>query len=643
MKHKIFAIGLGMMLLSGLLLARAPQVYAEPNATFLVSQLTDVLDANLADNRCDTNLATAGDQCSLRAAIQQANATPGTDTITFAFTNVHKLTRAGIDNTAVNGDLDITDSIIIRGRAPNTTIDGGGLDKVFSVFGSNTAAFENLIIRGGRVTTNNLVSAGVEGTLGALTFSNVALTDNIVNFVEPPGLSGSCCNGVADILCNCLVTFTNSQSLSGGQTAGIVAQRVNITNSLIRNHGRYGIVISSGNSTITRSVIADNLGGVHNNGGTLSIRDSEISDNAGGGYLFEVLYVGHGILNTSPNAVTSIVNSTISGNETVESGGGILNYSTVRLFNTTVANNSTNPACEFFAGLVHCTSGNGGGIKNHGTLELTNTIVADNTDNTSDDGVVSDCSGTLTSNGFNLIEDTTDCTLIGTSTGNLLNVDPRLGALQNNGGPTLTRALLRGSPAIDAGNPGGCRDENDAVLTTDQRSSTRPTDGDGDFEVRCDIGAFEAGPVGIGAISPNKGSSMPGEQQIFDVAWDSPTRWRDLNTVDLRFKRGKEIILWLRFTEGLPTSTFSLLDQDGNVIDSGNAGEAKILKNKFGALDLSQSGFTASGPNDPHVILHYAVKFKKSALGKLKMQMLATDDFANAQGPEPGGTWKVKE
>ena len=78
-------------------------------------------------------------------------------------------------------------------------------------------------------------------------------------------------------------------------------------------------------------------------------------------------------------------------------------------------------------------------------------------------------------------------------------------------------------------------------------------------------------------------------------------------------------------------------DKQGNAVDSGNAGKAKLLINKFGALDLAQSGFTASGPADLHVVLLHAVKFKEYAVGKLRMQRLATDDFANARGPEPSG------
>ena len=69
--------------------------------------------------------------------------------------------------------------------------------------------------------------------------------------------------------------------------------------------------------------------------------------------------------------------------------------------------------------------------------------------------------------------------------------DPKLSPLQNNGGPTQTHALLAGSPAIDAGDSNGCRDNTGALLQTDQRGLPRATDGNGDGKAACDIGAFE--------------------------------------------------------------------------------------------------------------------------------------------------------
>lgn len=65
-------------------------------------------------------------------------------------------------------------------------------------------------------------------------------------------------------------------------------------------------------------------------------------------------------------------------------------------------------------------------------------------------------------------------------------IDPLLGPLQNNGGPTLTQALLDGSPAIDTGTRTECP-------ATDQRGYARPVDGDGDGIAECDIGTYEYG------------------------------------------------------------------------------------------------------------------------------------------------------
>ncbi|MGE0825951.1 MAG: choice-of-anchor Q domain-containing protein [Candidatus Binatia bacterium] len=94
--------------------------------------------------------------------------------------------------------------------------------------------------------------------------------------------------------------------------------------------------------------------------------------------------------------------------------------------------------------------------------------------------------GQITSLGHNLSSDTS-CGL--TRPGDLVGVDPLLGPLQDNGGPTLTHALLPGSPAIDAGDDLACP-------ASDQRRAVRPQDGNGDSLAVCDIGAFEVGVPG---------------------------------------------------------------------------------------------------------------------------------------------------
>ena len=81
------------------------------------------------------------------------------------------------------------------------------------------------------------------------------------------------------------------------------------------------------------------------------------------------------------------------------------------------------------------------------------------------------------------------CTIYGGHT----TADPKLGRLQGNGGPTETHTLLPGSPAIDAGDPGGCRDRAGALVATDQRGFARPA-------VGCDLGAYEAPEPGAAAL-----------------------------------------------------------------------------------------------------------------------------------------------
>jgi hypothetical protein len=96
----------------------------------------------------------------------------------------------------------------------------------------------------------------------------------------------------------------------------------------------------------------------------------------------------------------------------------------------------------------------------------------------------SDMDGSLISDDYNILTGNT-CPTSGTTAHNLAS-DPLLSALTNHWGPSLTLALLPGSPAIDAGDPASCP-------ATDQRGFYRPVDGDAVPGALCDIGAFEFG------------------------------------------------------------------------------------------------------------------------------------------------------
>lgn len=227
--------------------------------------------------------------------------------------------------------------------------------------------------------------------------------------------------------------------------------------------------------------------------GTLTITNSRIDNNTGGGLLtqtpttiaYSVIYNntsdsnGGGIYHSLSSL--TIINSTISGNSAEVHGGGLLNSGDAQLYNVTIANNTADSDGS--------GSGDGGGIfQNSGSLTVQNSIIADNIDNSGTGTLNPDCSGILTSAGYNLIETTTGCTITGDTTGNRLNLLPLLGPLQNNGGSTQTHALLVGSPAVNAGNPAGCLDQNGILLTTDQRGYVR--------NGTCDMGAYEYNSAG---------------------------------------------------------------------------------------------------------------------------------------------------
>lgn len=275
----------------------------------------------------------------------------------------------------------------------------------------------------------------------------------------------------------------------------------------IYNEGFFvgGSTLMVSDSTISDNTIGSNGGGILN-GGATTIINSTISDNTA------IAGFGGGIANLHAGgnftARLTAINSTISGNSRGTQGGGIvaLALTMVHLNNVTVTNNT--------AGTSAAASRSGGGINYSDPSQeftLQNTLIAGNRDV----GLVPapDCfaeagNGTpVTSRGYNLIQDTTHCTILGDTTGNLTGVDPQLGLLLDNGGLTKTHALAVDSPALDAGNPAGPGGGGTACAALDQRGFNRLQDGDNDGIGRCDVGAFELSESAVGfsfsGIRPN--------------------------------------------------------------------------------------------------------------------------------------------
>lgn len=258
--------------------------------------------------------------------------------------------------------------------------------------------------------------------------------------------SGGIYNNGSLTLTNSTVS-SNSSSNSGGGICN--CQRSTAAATLI-------------NSTVSNNS-SFNGGGIFNDSNSLlTITNSTINGNSSNNN-------GGGIQNDGDNATLNLTNVTMSGNSASGQGGAILTGSLVNLTNTTISGNSANEG----GGILNTTS----------VVNSQNTIIAGNSANSSPD-----FAGSLNSQGYNLIGNTSGTTITGDTTGNILNQNAQLAPLGNNGGATQTHQLLAGSPAIDKGSAV-------AGITADQRGFMRPYDdpaipnasgGNGS-----DIGAFE--------------------------------------------------------------------------------------------------------------------------------------------------------
>ena len=472
-------------------------------ANFTVNTIADTTDAAPGDGSCADSMG----QCSLRAAIMEANALAGDDTIILQAGATYTLSleaagTPGDEDTAAEDDLDIADAstagkLTIQGngatieRSGTCTLDGtdaAGEFRIFEVLGGGNLTLQNVTVKNGCADGGVFAGngGGINNTGGTVTLTNSTISNNSAS-------------GGGGIINFATVTITDS-TISGNRAANFGGGILNafggmatITNSTISgNSANWGGGISNGGTvTLTTSMISSNsadFGGgiVNDTAGTVALTTSTISDNSaatsGGGILnYGTVTItdstisgnsasfGGGILNAFGGMAT-ITNSTISGNTAGLEGGGIWNSRTVNASFVTIADNDAG------------ASGQGGGIFNSGgTVNIKNSIVGDNTAG----GGGPNCSGVIMPSGANLTTDSS-CGMGFTQVPSTGAGGLNLGPLANNGGPTQTHALLAGSAAVDFAAdcvfltpPGG-------PASFDQRGVVRPQGS------ACDVGAYEA-------------------------------------------------------------------------------------------------------------------------------------------------------
>lgn len=473
-------------------------------ANFVVNSLIDDVDSTPGDATC----LTAGGVCTLRAAVQEANALAGGDAIYIAAVGTIELSISGAgEDAAATGDLDITGGVTIYGSGTaETIVDAGGLDRVFHILGSAGVAVNQMTLRKGVATQGGAIECetGSLNLYSALLEKNEATSGNGGAVNAGAGCTGFSLQG--------LTMRKNKSAGDGGAVATSTANNNSFSDLVCEKNkagGAGGAISATDAIFVYDSTFSKNQSGF--NGGAISatgtldgynlvIDKNKATGGSGGGIYCEI--------------DCEIQFASITKNKAGGSGGGIAHWSgpNLDLEQAWISGNSSSGAggAIYTGGTlgdirnVTCTKNKAGGFGGGaldigGSALLTNvTLLANSaslggtainqgfgTATVVNSIIGGTCDEPITSLGHN-IETGNTCGLNGV--GDLPNTDPLLGKPVPTGdsgdptGPVLP--LLSGSPAIDAGANASCP-------FADGRSYPRPRDADGNGTATCDIGAYE--------------------------------------------------------------------------------------------------------------------------------------------------------
>jgi hypothetical protein len=445
---------------------RRPIVHRPRRKSLVLESLEDrlVMSTYTVNTLIDVN--PNANQMTLRKAIAAANSDGNTDpnhpdVINFSVTGTIALASALPT---------LTGSVAIQGPgASSLTVQGDGLyEAILNVAPGASASVSGLTLDG-NVTHNSGINVGHQASLN--------LQDATIQNTLSLGSGGAIDNAGGSVTVTRGRFMNDISQFDGGAIESV------------------GGSLTVSQSTFDHDLALGNGGAIHNSassmgqGGALTVQQSTFSNDT-------ALYVDGGAIALDSGSNAEVLESTFFNNS-AQVGGAI---SLFHRANSTANGISLKLAGSTLAGNASQVGGVGGGLyinPNYSlTALVTNTIIAGNVNA---HGNPDDVSGgiDLTSS-YDLIGDGTGMTgaydgvngdLIGTDAHP---IDPKLGTLQDNGGPTWTMALLPGSPALDRGAPDSLVD---TQIGADQRGMARvvsqsfitpPAGGDGR-----DIGAYE--------------------------------------------------------------------------------------------------------------------------------------------------------
>jgi len=440
-----------------------------------------------------TDDLTTNGNCTLREAVTAVNTGTAVDacaagSINTSDTNIislpagtYTLSLTGREEFSnLTGDLNLFRKMQITGSGMDSTIiDANNIDRAFQIQTTYPILISHLTIKNGETQNpgdgSTIYSGGaIKANSTDITLQSVKLTSN------SSALDGGAISVKdSDLMIIDSVITNNTASWSAGAisaysdisiTAGY--SNVTINNSLITNNeGGFagGIQTNRTTTNIINSTFKANQS--RNEGGAFRIFYSLLTiDNSS--FISNIAKTHGGAIRDAYYSTTNVNNSTFSKNK-AGSGGAI----SADLSSYLYVNSSTITSNE---------ANTGSGIYIEGFVDrkfIKNSIVANNIG-------IPDISLNFVSLGYNILQENIS-DFFTPQSGDQLGVLPMLGSLTEYAPNKYIHPILPGSPAIDAGNPTGCTNHDDVLLTTDQTEATRVVDGNLDLSSVCDIGAVE--------------------------------------------------------------------------------------------------------------------------------------------------------